>query len=267
MDFRNYEKSCDSVKNLYKQQRKNQSLEYSKQMIQKYCNFKNKNSFWEIFDMIQIKDVSDPDISLPNYYHLYQTAEGIRKANLPEWMQFVGLIHDLGKVLYKKNFPQEDLEKDGLTEDTQWGLVGDTFVLGHRIPNSVIFPEFNNLNKDHQKYKNSKYGYYKPNCGLNKVICSFGHDEYLYRMLKFNNIEIPEEGYYMIRFHSLYLWHKEDEYTHLENERDIKMKEWVKKFNKYDLYTKDDNEKMDFENLRKYYDLIVKKFVKNDLFW
>ena len=39
-------------------------------------------------------------------------------------------------------------------------------------------------------------------------------------MLKYNEIPLPEEAYYMIRFHSLYLWHKENEYGHLEDEKD-----------------------------------------------
>ena len=267
MEFRNYNKCSENVKNLYKQQREKQSMDYVKKMLNKYCKFENKNSFWELFDMVQIKDVSDPDISLPNYYHLYQTAEGIRKDNLPDWMQLVGLLHDLGKVLYKKSNNPEEAKLDGISEDTQWGLVGDTFILGHRIPNTVILPQYNDLNADHLKYKNSKYGSYQPHCGLNNTLCAFGHDEYLYQLLKFNEIQLPEEAYYMIRYHSLYLWHDKNEYGHLENETDKKMKEWVKKFNKYDLYTKDENTQLNLKELRSYYDNIVKKYIKKDLFW
>lgn len=267
MNFRNYNNCSKELKQLYLNQRKNQNLKYSKFMIDNFCCFNNKSSFWEIFDNIQIKDVSDPDISLPNYYHLYQTAEGIRKDGLPEWMQLVGLIHDMGKILYKKKCSDNDKKKYGISEDTQWGLVGDTFILGHRIPHTIIFPEYNELNEDHRKYINSKYGSYQPNCGLNNIICSFGHDEYLYRLLKFNKIELPEEAYYMIRFHSLYLWHNENEYGHLENDKDKKMKSWVQKFNKYDLYTKNDNKKLDLESLRAYYDVIIKKYFKGEIFW
>lgn len=31
--------------------------------------------------------------------HLLQTAEAIRRDGKPEWMQVVGLVHDLGKLL------------------------------------------------------------------------------------------------------------------------------------------------------------------------
>lgn len=38
--------------------------------------------------------------SLPNLVHMLQTAEGIRKLGHPEWMQLVGLIHDMGKIMF-----------------------------------------------------------------------------------------------------------------------------------------------------------------------
>lgn len=31
---------------------------------------------------------------------MLQTAEGIRKQGFPDWMQLVGLIHDMGKVMF-----------------------------------------------------------------------------------------------------------------------------------------------------------------------
>lgn len=38
--------------------------------------------------------------SLPNLVHMLQTAEGIRKRGHPDWMQLVGLIHDMGKIMF-----------------------------------------------------------------------------------------------------------------------------------------------------------------------
>ena len=40
---------------------------------------------------------------------------------------------------------------------------------------------------------NTKYGIYKPNCGLENVVISWGHDEYLYQVMIRNNSTIPEE--------------------------------------------------------------------------
>ena len=38
--------------------------------------------------------------SLSQIEHLLQTAEAIRRDGKPEWMQVVGLVHDLGKLLF-----------------------------------------------------------------------------------------------------------------------------------------------------------------------
>ena len=50
------------------------------------------------------------------------------------------------------------------------------------------------------KRYNSLYGIYKEKQGLNNVYCCFGHDEYLYQLLKYNKVNLPIEAYYMIRF-------------------------------------------------------------------
>lgn len=46
------------------------------------------------------KDASDPDLDLPNKLHLLQTAEGIRRAGHPDWFVLVGLLHDMGKIMF-----------------------------------------------------------------------------------------------------------------------------------------------------------------------
>ena len=40
---------------------------------------------------------------------------------------------------------------------------------------------------------------YSPNCGLKKVTMSWGHDEYLYRVLINHGTTLPDEALYMIR--------------------------------------------------------------------
>ena len=260
--LRDYSSAPERVTQCYKQQRMNQTVQFVNYAINKYCQFNNTHTFWELFDQLQIKDLSDPDIDLSNHHHFYQTAEGIRRDGHPRWMQLVGLIHDLGKIMYLKG-----CDKDGTSEKTQWGLVGDTFIVGCRIPDTIIYPDFNSLNPDvnNPKY-NTDSGVYDDGIGLNNVLCSFGHDEYLYRLLKFNKINLPTEAYYMVRFHSLYLWHDKNEYAHLEDETDKEMKKWVKLFNKYDLYTKE-NIATDNDKLRPYYSDVVKEFIPDKLFW
>lgn len=45
-------------------------------------------------------DESDPDTSLPNIVHAFQTAQRARE-EFPEhdWLHLTGLIHDLGKIM------------------------------------------------------------------------------------------------------------------------------------------------------------------------
>jgi ribonuclease Y len=65
-------------------------------------------------DLNNITDVSDPDCSHPNLYHAIQTAEMIRKDGHPEWMQLIGLLHDIGKV------PEEESETPHALLGMQW---------------------------------------------------------------------------------------------------------------------------------------------------
>lgn len=128
----------------------------------------------------------------------------------------------------------------GTATGPQWALGGDTWVVGCKIPDSTVFPQFNELNPDSKNAKyNSDLGTYQPNCGLDNVLFAYGHDEYLYQMLVANKCSIPPEGLAMIRYHSAYPWHTGGSYRHLMNEKDHEMLKWVLEFNKYDLYTKD----------------------------
>ena len=58
-------------------------------------------SVWAAMELLNtLVDDSDPDTSLTQIEHLLQTAEAMRRDTKPEWMQVVGLVHDLGKLLY-----------------------------------------------------------------------------------------------------------------------------------------------------------------------
>lgn len=257
--FRKFENN-DLVNKHYKKLRENQTLKYVEYMKKKYLIFNKKIKIWDALNLLEnYIDVSDPDINLPNIHHLFQTAESIRKDKLPEWLQLTGLIHDLGKIIYKKNV---SCDQDGTSIKEQWGIVGDTFIVGCKIPDSSVYSEYNNLAKVPEIEKTEMGIYYK-NCGLEQCHCSFGHDEYLYHVLKYNECLLPEEAYYIIRYHSLYPWHTNGEYKNLMNKKDEKMLPWVQLFNRYDLYTKE-NVDSDFNSLKIYYDKLIKKYFKND---
>ena len=77
---------------------------------------------------------------------------------------------------------------------------------------------------------NTELGIYSKGIGLDQVLMSWGHDEYLYQVLKYNNCKIPDMGLKIIRYHSFYPWHQNDGYDYLCNDRDFEVKEWVRKF-------------------------------------
>lgn len=204
----------------YRDMRTNHTVEFYKRMEQKY-SFENggrrkmtiEQAFAELEDYI---DASDPDLDLPNMLHLMQTAEGIRKAGHPDWLQLTGLVHDMGKIMFLWG-TNEDGQDGYSPTGKQWALGGDTFVVGCQIPDdAVVFPEFNRLNPDMQDSRyNTKYGIYQPQCGIDNLMFAWGHDEYMYRMLVANNCTLPREALDMIRYHSAYPWHDKGAYKHL----------------------------------------------------
>jgi inositol oxygenase len=94
--------------------------------------------------------------------------------------QLVGLLHDMGKIQFLWGTPEDG--QRGTAEGPQFALGGDTWAVGCRIPDSVVFPEFNAFNKDMQDPRyNKPLGIYQPHCGIENVMWAWGHDEYMYR--------------------------------------------------------------------------------------
>ena len=143
-------------------------------------------------------------------------------------------------------------------------MVGDTFVVGCALPDVCIFPEFNAESEDAtQPFASSALGIYSAGCGLDNTYIAYGHDEYMYQVLKGNKgVKLPEEALYIVRYHSLYPWHDAGAYQDLESDLDRRMKGWVKLFNQSDLYTKRDEHytKERLAAMRTYYDGLIKKY-------
>ncbi|KAK7892153.1 hypothetical protein WMY93_024116 [Mugilogobius chulae] len=259
-EYRNYENGdlIDRVFKTYNLMHTNQTLKFVKQKHTEWTSFNHTEMgmMEAIMSLDQLVDESDPDVDFPNSFHAFQTAEGIRKEHPDkDWFQLVGLIHDVGKIMALWNEPQ-------------WAVVGDTFPVGCKFQKNIVFRDttFQNNPDETNPNHSTECGIYEPNCGLDKVLMSWGHDEYLYRVLKFNNCSIPEEGLYMIRFHSFYPWHSHGDYFHLCNDKDLQMLPWVKEFNKFDLYTKT-TDLPDVEKLKSYYQSLIDKYCPGLLKW
>lgn len=246
--YRNYEAPArDTVKEFYRLNHTYQTFDFVKEKQHNYLKFDKKEMpVWDAFQFLnQLVDDSDPDTDLDQFQHLLQTSEAIRKDGHPDWMVMVGLMHDMGKVLC-------------LFDEPQWAVVGDTFPVGCAYSDKIVYPEFFKLNPDYNDERyNTKYGIYSPNTGLRNVDMSWGHDEYVYHMMKDH---LPEEGLYMLRYHSFYAWHREGEYGYLLDDHDREMLKWVTLFNPYDLYSKNPTPP-NWEELKPYYQDLVAKYL------
>ncbi|KAI2778526.1 DUF706-domain-containing protein [Daldinia loculata] len=247
--FRQYEEACDRVQNFYREQHAKQTVAYNlKARITFKTRRREEMTVWEAIEKLNtLIDESDPDTSLSQIQHLLQSAEAIRRDGKPRWMQVTGLIHDLGKLLYFYG------------SEGQWDVVGDTFPVGCAFDNRIIYPDTFAANPDSRDpVYSTKFGIYSPGCGLDNVMLSWGHDEYLYHVVK-DQSTLPPEALAMIRYHSFYPWHKEGAYRELMDEHDEDMLRAVRAFNPYDLYSKSDKVP-DVEELKPYYSELIDEF-------
>lgn len=252
--FRDYRKEArPSVREFYRQNHAHQTYDFVQEKRRQYLGLdKRTMGVWEAMEYLnQLVDDSDPDTDMTQIEHLLQAGESARHDGQPRWFILTCLIHDLGKILC-------------LWGEPQWAVVGDTFPVGCAYSDKIVFPEFFAANPD---FRNPTYqtpnGVYSAGCGLKNVTMSWGHDEYLYNVVK---DYLPQEALYMIRYHSFYPWHKEEAYAHLTDETDRKMLPWVWKFNPYDLYSKA-TAKPDAKALRPFYQELIDEFFPATLKW
>ena len=254
MNLRNFDKDTPQYK-FYEEQHERQTLDFVKSQHKKYKKLNNKVK--SVKDMLLLMDTfidpSDPDLDVPNSIHAYQTAERIRKKHpIDLELQVVGLIHDVGKVLFSLDEPN-------------YSVVGDTFVVGCKFPESIVYYDTLKANEDFGMF--SENGIYEENCGLDKLYISYGHDEYLYQVLAQNkNHKMSKRGMDIIRYHSFYPWHSEGEYEQFMNEKDCTTLENVQCFNQFDLYSKEDDAQISDE-IKIYYDQLLELFFPEKLQW
>ncbi|AYV75866.1 MAG: inositol oxygenase [Terrestrivirus sp.] len=266
--FRDYDDNMTNVAKFYLLNHTYQTYNFVTKMKKKYLDF-NKGIKFSLLKAIEllddIIDDSDPDTKLPQIYHAVQAGEAAREM-FPEekydWFHLVAFLHDIGKILAHPE----------LFNEPQWAVVGDTFPVGCKFSDKIVFHEYFRYNDDinNEKY-NTKYGIYSEGIGFDNITFSWGHDEYAYQVLKHNKCSIPDEGLYIIRYHSFYSHHKERMYNYLASEYDIKMVEWLEYFQKCDLYSKTDDQiniNININECLPYYtNLLNKYFPNSELEW
>ncbi|TKY60788.1 Inositol oxygenase 4 [Spatholobus suberectus] len=261
-DYDAESKRQKGVEEFYRLQHINQAYDFVKRMRGEYEKLvKAEMGIWECCELLnEVVDESDPDLDEPQIQHLLQSAEAIKKDYPNEdWLHLTALIH----ALYFSYFQfVSNLNPINLTKFIIFGIfVGDTFPLGCAFNESNIHHKYF---KDNPDYKcltyNTKNGIYTEGCGLDNIVMSWGHDDYLYMVAKENAL------------------HKEGAYTHLMNEEDIENLKWLKIFkyassltsvashiiyntilySKYDLYSKS-KVLVDVEKVKPYYVSLIEK--------
>ncbi|CAA6671648.1 unnamed protein product [Spirodela intermedia] len=242
-----------SVEEFYRLNHTHQTFDFVKRMREEYGKLDRvEMSVWECCELLnEFVDESDPDLDEPQIEHLLQTAEAIRK----DYPTRTGSTSpasstvNLGKVLLHPSFGQLP----------QWAVVGDTFPVGCAFDQS-------NVHYKRQPEYSTKLGVYAEGCGLNNVMMSWGHDDYMYLVAKKNKTTLPSAGLFIIRYHSFYPLHKSGAYSFLMNEEDKENLKWLHVFNKYDLYSKS-KVRIDVESVKPYYLSLIEKYFPAKLKW
>ncbi len=241
------------VRELYAENHAGQTVDFVTGRREAYLPLRHgRMSVWQAMaSLAELVDESDPDTELTQLDHALQTAEALRRDGAPRWLVLTGFIHDLGKVLT-------------LFGEPQWAVVGDTFPVGCAFSDRIVFPELFAANPDRRvPGYSTRLGIYEAGCGLDRVLLSWGHDEYLYHVVR---DFLPDPALAIIRYHSFYAWHQAGEYRFLMDASDHTRLEWVQRFNPYDLYSKADAPP-DFDALRPYYEDLVADLLPPQLDW
>lgn len=251
--YRNYDHAADHVRRFYEANHANQTLAFARGKRAQYARLDHaRMGIWEAcLKLDELVDESDPDTELTQIQHCLQTSEAIRRDGHPDWFVLAGLVHDLGKILVAFGEPQ-------------WAVTGDTFVLGCAFPDAIVHHDAFAPNPDllDRRYQ-SELGVYGEGCGLGNVTLSWGHDEYMYLVAR---DYLPDPALYMIRYHSFYPGHTANVYDHLLDEHDREMLAWVREFNRYDLYTKQDAP-ADVAALAPYYQEVINRYFPETVSW
>ena len=254
-EFRQYIENQNSIHDFYKKQHQSltyqKASEYNNLFLQSYKNFYSIQDCLNICDSIY--DPSDPDISMSQTTHAFQTALGALENGFDEQMVVIGLIHDLGKIIHP------------LLGISMTYLVGDSYPFGCPFEtDSIIYSDSftNNSDLENDAFQR-EYGIYYKNCGFDKMLFT-GHDEMIYQSLLLSQTNLTKEYLYVVRYHSFYSWHSSNGYQKYANEFDIQNKDLLQQFQKLDLYTKK-NQDISIQQKEKILN-IVKKYLPYGLF-
>ena len=262
----------------YRKQWTKQTVDYVVSMRERYFGFNlKKMDFWTALNLAHKlpayrfgveRNVEAPSLRT----RCFRTAELFRNAGHPDWVQLIALVYNLAGMVNLMDMVTA-VESEN---DYDWTISSRGRVVGCTPPASVSFGDFRSLNADEQDPTyNSLQGMYDLHCGFDNVLLAWTGPEYMYYMLKHNEVNVPDEGLKMLRLASLYDWHTNDAYSQFGTEDDEDMQPFVADFDELIRAARDntrDGDEMSIavcEDLWKshYADIATKYGADGDLMW
>ncbi|KAL7465089.1 hypothetical protein ACHAXS_005416 [Conticribra weissflogii] len=184
---------------------------------------------WSSDDANAVKEDTGIKSSSPSLRTLsFIMAETAREEGLPDWVQLVALLHELGEAVKVLDPTHTGDMADSIYD---WTISSRSRVVGCKPPQRATFSEYRHLNMDLEDSRyNTDLGVYEPHCGLQNVSLMWTGCEYMYYLLKHNRSTIPEEGLAMIRYFLLGDWHEHNEYSAITNDDDADVMPFVAEF-------------------------------------
>ena len=174
--FRNYEEPARaSVRELYRLNHRHQTYDFGEVKRKEYLGLNRRAmGVWEALEYLNtLVDDSDPDTELSQIEHLLQTAEAIRADGHPDWFVLTGL---------------DPRPRQGPlpVRRAAMGRGGRHVPGGLRLPRRDRVPRV--LRRQPRRAGDAitrrACGIYEAGCGLANVRLSWGHDEYMYHVVK-----------------------------------------------------------------------------------
>ncbi|GBF97144.1 inositol oxygenase-like [Raphidocelis subcapitata] len=253
--------------------RARQTYDFAKRQAQEFAELDcGELTVWEALDalnslreyeagLVPASEGLEPGMPLKE--HALQVAELCRLA-FPdkEWLHLVGLLHGLGKLLAHPDFGSQP----------QWAVAGETYPLGCRFAPQVGHHELFSANPDRRRRAfASANGVYSPGCGLKEVYMSWGAPEYLYLVMVLNQVALPEEALFVLRYQKFYsLTRPGGAYGELLSPEDGAAVPLLAAFQRLAVYRRVElpDAALRGRELYDYYDGLIAKYVGHDkLFW
>lgn len=144
----------------------------------------------------------------------FHTAEWLRRHGEPDWVQFLGLVYSLGRVV-KLIEPRVPSHSEDSAHD--WTISTQDWVLGCDLLPSCVSSELSWADQDKPETQKEIYDL---SCGLDNVLMTWSSQEYVAELFRHNKVIFPEEALAMLRLASLRSWHSAGKYKHLSNDKD-----------------------------------------------